>query len=350
MARGGITFSDVDQAARHLQGLGRNPTVDAIREQLGTGSRTTLAEHLKRWKSLQSDGAGCLPQPLLALVTGLWENLQSLATKRIQENQSIAEQEVAALKSQLLTAQQTEAKINQTLHQLHERLDTEQRAKSALEAQLQTTEKSYAQLDAAHESTIQQLDNAKQENQRLHQLAMQIQANLEHYQQAIQQQQLEQNLAKEKQHALYSQELAQLKTSVDQAYTRFNQSEKALTANQFQLREVQKKHEELVDHYETVMTKNHEINRELSQVTVHADFQKNQAEKNERQLSEERSAHNQLQQKMAVLAEQYQRALNDLRQAEDKIETLRQEKLFISQEKAQIDGALKQLLMTKAVA
>lgn len=205
-------------------------------------------------------------------------------------------------------------------------------------------------MNAAHESTLQQLDNAKQENQRLHQLATQIQANLEHYQQAIQQQQLEQNLAKEKQHAIYSQELAQLKTSVDQAYTRLNQSEKALTEHQFQLEEVQKKYAELADRHETVVAKNHELERESTQLTMHADFQKNQAEKYEHQLSEERNAHNQLQQKMAVLAEQYQHTLNDLRQAEDKIEILRQEKLFLSQEKAQIEGALKQLQMTKAVA
>lgn len=43
-------------------------------------------------------------------------------------------------------------------------------------------------------------------------------------------------------------------------------------------------------------------------------------------------------------------ATNDLRQAEDKIEALRQEKLFLSQEKAQMEGALKQLQGAKAAA
>ena len=76
MGRGGVTFTEVDEAARYLQGLGRNPTVDAIRERLGTGSNTTLAEHLRRWKALQMDGEGKLPQPLLELVSGLWESLQ----------------------------------------------------------------------------------------------------------------------------------------------------------------------------------------------------------------------------------------------------------------------------------
>lgn len=45
MTRAGVTFTEVEEAAQYLQGLGKNPTVDAIRERLGTGSRTTLAEH-----------------------------------------------------------------------------------------------------------------------------------------------------------------------------------------------------------------------------------------------------------------------------------------------------------------
>jgi chromosome segregation ATPase len=120
MARGGVTFTEVDEAARYLQGVGRAATVDAIRERLGTGSRTTLAEHLKRWKALQADGQGRLPQPLVSLVSGLWDSLQSLAEQRIQENQSIAHQEVSSLKSQLHTAQQIENKLGQERHQLQE--------------------------------------------------------------------------------------------------------------------------------------------------------------------------------------------------------------------------------------
>lgn len=348
MARGGITYTEVDEAARYLQGLGRNPTLDAIRERLGTGSRTTLAEHLKRWKSLQADGEGRLPQPLLALVTGLWDSLQSLAAQRIEDNQSIAHQEVASLKSQLQTAQQTINTINQTLHQLQEKLDAEQRDKSALEARFQTTEKSYDMLNAAHQSTLQQSDNAKQENQRLHQLSTQMQANLEHYQQAIQQQQFEQNLAKEKQHATYAQELAQLKKLLDEANTRFNHCEKSLSTSQLQLQQMQKSHEELTDRYEKVADKNHKTEHELIQLTAQVSLQEKQIEKTEWDLLAERHGHNQLQQKMAVITDQLQRAQNDLGQANDKIEVLRREKQFLVQEKAQMDGTLRQLQKVSA--
>lgn len=170
MARGGVTFTEVDEAARYLQGMGRHPTVDAIREKLGTGSRTTLAEHLKRWKSLQTDQQGHLPQPLLALVTGLWDSLQALALQRVQENQIIAQQEISTLKSQLQATGQSEIQLRQEFHNLQEAYDAEQRAKLALMAQLQTDEKSHDKVSALHQSVLQQLDSSKQENQRLHKL------------------------------------------------------------------------------------------------------------------------------------------------------------------------------------
>ena len=51
MGRGGVTLTEVEQAALYLQDKGRTPTVDGVREYLGTGSRTTLAAHLKKWKT-----------------------------------------------------------------------------------------------------------------------------------------------------------------------------------------------------------------------------------------------------------------------------------------------------------
>src|SRR3989338_1013123 len=163
MARGGVTFTEVDSVARFLQGQGKNPTVDAIRERLGTGSRTTLAEHLRRWKSLQADGEGKLPQPLLSLVSGLWDSLQSLSEKRIEENRSASIEEIAALKSQLQIALQSEAVLKQECHQLQEKLDTEKRNYSAINQEHQIILKTHDKLQASHQSTLQQLDNSKEE-------------------------------------------------------------------------------------------------------------------------------------------------------------------------------------------
>lgn len=343
MARGGVTFTEVDEAARYLQGLGQHPTVDAIRQQLGTGSRTTLAEHLKRWKALQADGEGRLPQPLLTLVTGLWDSLQSLADQRIQENQSIAHQEVASLASQLQTAQQNEMKFKQERHQLQEALDTEQRAKSALVIQLQTLENSHDKLNTTYQSTLQQLEGAKQESQQLHKLVGQIQANLEHYQQAIHQQQLEQNLAKEKQHATYTQEILQFKSALDELNAKFNQNEKALIASQLQLQQAEENHATLTHRHEKLVTKYQETERAYILLEAREDLQQKQLQKLEAELLTAQQLSQSFGQQIAVYTNQLQRTKMELTQANDKIEALRHEKLFLTHEKGQSDGALKLL-------
>lgn len=55
MARTGISYEDVRNAAETLLGRGLNPTIQRIRELLGTGSNTTISEHLKSWQQQLSE-------------------------------------------------------------------------------------------------------------------------------------------------------------------------------------------------------------------------------------------------------------------------------------------------------
>lgn len=339
MGRGGVTFTEVDEAARYLLGLGRNPTVDSVRERLGTGSHTTLAEHLRRWKALQADSEGKLPQPILELVSGLWESLQSQAQKLGQEQRVVFDQEISAFKAQLQTAAQTENQLKQKLHQLQESLDTEQRLKTALEKDLQATEKARDKLDILHQAALKQGEDAKNENKRLHQLTEQIQANLEHYQQAIQQQQLEQNLEKEQQQAAYAQELSRLNSLLKEAETH----KKAFIENQFKLQQAQLDNEELKQHHEQLINKLQAMEPLLIQSQMAEKNQQQQLEKSHQEVLAERQSSQFLNQQVAVLEDKLERAQKDLSQADNKITTLRQEKMFLVQEKAQLDGALKQL-------
>jgi len=343
MGRPGVTFTEVDEAARYLQGKGVNLTVDAIRARLGTGSRTTLTEHLKRWKALQADGEGKLPEPLLALITGLWESLQSQAEKRVQDYQAIAQQEISALKTQLQATSQSESILRHELHQLHETIDLIQREKSALVLQIQSLEKSQDKLDTLYQITLKQLDDTQQESQRLHKLAMQLQANLEHYQLSIQQQQVEQNLAKETQQAVYAQEIAALKRELDKVRERYGESEKARGIEQSQLQQMQVTHNQLTCQHEKLLATHRDIEHQLAQSQTGEILIQKQLDKVEQVLLTERQLTQSLHQQVAVLREQAQHAQADLCQHEDKIEALRHEKMFLVQEKAQLEGAFKQL-------
>jgi len=69
MARPGIGYEEVKAAAIKLLEQGVNPSIQRVRELLGTGSNSTIAEHLKRW---QQD---CTERPNLAMPTVVPEAL-----------------------------------------------------------------------------------------------------------------------------------------------------------------------------------------------------------------------------------------------------------------------------------
>ena len=97
MSRIGITYEEVTNAAKRLQERGENPTVDRVRELLGTGSNSTIARYLRDWKtdSDKAIGNNRLPADLLTIVNGLWETIQEKAMQRILGIEQEAEQKAA---------------------------------------------------------------------------------------------------------------------------------------------------------------------------------------------------------------------------------------------------------------
>lgn len=93
MARYGVTYQAVAQAAHTLLEQGRQPTVDLVRSLLGTGSSTTIANHLRQWKTLQNFGSTLethpqLPVELLTAVQHVWEKTLLNVQQTLQENVS----------------------------------------------------------------------------------------------------------------------------------------------------------------------------------------------------------------------------------------------------------------------
>jgi len=58
----GITQEQVFEAADRILASGQTPTYKSVREELKTGSFTTLSNHLSQWKKLKSEQA-LIPQP-----------------------------------------------------------------------------------------------------------------------------------------------------------------------------------------------------------------------------------------------------------------------------------------------
>jgi len=121
MARGGINKVVVQQARQALIARGENPSIDAIRIELGnTGSKTTIHRYLKELNGQQpvaAEGGVALSEVLARMVGQLATQLQDEADLTIEQAESTFTQQREQLQAQLESAQQALAAAHQQ-HQI----------------------------------------------------------------------------------------------------------------------------------------------------------------------------------------------------------------------------------------
>lgn len=343
MGRVGVTLLDVEKAALQLQGRGKNPSVDAVREVLTTGSKATITKHLRDWKAQQSQPSGRLPQELLALVTGLWERLHLQADERINEIENTHAEQIQALKQTLLHSQQELARIKSQLNQLEETCAIEHHAKNEIDKQFQQEKQDNIKLNERFQGLSQQFEASKTENNRLHQLAHNIQANLEHYQHAMQQLRTEQTLAFEKQQVRFQQEITELQNKLSSKLNQSQHLENELNQKSSEIQRLQQQNNLIQQSHEKSACALQESSRELI-IYKDRNTQYQQTIKiHEQELEKKLTLISDLEKQIAIQIDLTDRLQNSLNKAEDKVESLRQEKLFLIQEKSELQGYLKQM-------
>lgn len=346
MGRIGVNYLDMANAVPKLQAQGKTITVDNMRAELGRGSKSTIARLLREWKQQQGlpiDDNGSLPAELLSAVKELWKLLQTKAEDTID---GYREEYNVALKEIQQQLNQYKAKDNEwqgRVHTLEEKLHQQTEDIKRLNAEfiIEHQEKIKAVERVASLQTRQHENEAEKE--RLHQLLKHVQTNLEHYQAATQQLRLEQDMILEKQRAGYEQRLLQLQEKVevmarektflearcaglDRDYNASLVREAAVTEEVVQLHQ---KCTTLEVNYATLKQNFEEGSEELI-------AQRQSLEAKSRELME---CHLKLK-----IAEDQKGSLQEaLSAAEDKIVALRDDYLFVAQEKANLAGQVEQL-------
>ncbi len=219
MARSGITYFHVAQAAAGLVDAGKNPTVDGIRAALGgTGSKSTIAPLLKRWKTEYAETVAeadtGLPAELVQAVKGVYEKVQAEAAQLREQQQHAHEAELQALQEQLRSLQ-TEHAALQEKHQ------AQLRSLEAATVQIQQLE------DARHEQAVtlaglrsenagleQRLSDRTAATAALTEQLNQARAQFEHYQEAVARQRAEERETAEGRQNRLEQELAEARQQV----------------------------------------------------------------------------------------------------------------------------------------
>lgn len=130
MARGGIYKSEVIRARDKLRGIGRYPSVDAVRQELGnTGSKTTIQRYLKEIEEEEGGKPGtkvAISEALQDLVARLAERLQIEAESRIAELTAKHAGELAEQRQALETLQADAASLGAALGKAQTDLADEQ--------------------------------------------------------------------------------------------------------------------------------------------------------------------------------------------------------------------------------
>lgn len=193
MARPGVTYFDVAQAAKALQEGNELPTIDRIRQKLGTGSNSTIANHLKQWKSEQMPNVievpkTTIPTSLVSQLQGLWDELKLSAKEDLVKKTEVFESEKAEL---LAKKEASEHKLNMSLSTMGD-LEAKLKDKKEIISRSESTINQLNQTISEHKTQISiqenALENGRETIETLKQQLKHVSENLEHFQREAQKQ------------------------------------------------------------------------------------------------------------------------------------------------------------------
>src|SRR5690554_855302 len=301
MARMGVQYEEVVEAAVQLQKQGDNPTIQRIREWLGTGSFTTISEHLKQWRANQRNATPLqqesqdLPASLVKMAQAFWQQACSEADEKLHSYQQQADTEIRqALTDKQLAleeAQRMEEKnliIDKKNNALLTDLKQQAAQLSRLETQLETSNQQLSSLTTASQAKetaakqqIARLEQALVEQQKEQQLALQKQKEEQQAALAHEQQRNEENQLRWMQEVdIARQQTASLKEATQQEAA---EAKKQIKTLEEQLKTSQEKAQQQLMELQGKQIREENLLKQLGQLEVRND-------RLEVQLSEKQTA------------------------------------------------------------
>lgn len=161
MSRPGVTYDDVSKVATALLGQGAHPSIQKIRAKLGTGSNTTIAQHLKAWQETFKEGKRMVlpetvPEELMSPLDTFWQTAMARAESNYQKfKKALQEKNEEAERAKSNALLQLEEKTQESQH-LESRLKEAQDEITALTTSLQ-------HLEGEHKASQDHVESIKSE-------------------------------------------------------------------------------------------------------------------------------------------------------------------------------------------
>lgn len=347
MARAGITYSEVTKAISALQGAGKKITIETIRQFLGTGSHSTISKHLNDWRKDNEIGileqGENLPEEVLAFTKGLWQRLHEAAQVEISKQQQDAAVKIQESRQLLTDTKKILEEKKLLLHDAEEKLQQSLMQQKNLNDQLNATENKNSRLTERVNNLENNLNQWENKHNKLHELLKTTQKNLEHYQeesQKLREKQAIFNADKERAYQIKLDELLKIHTDELNKKSFYEAELKRVEKLNVQL---EKANEEMNKSLKTV-------DEELQRTKINFEWLSKQNEQLETQnglktkeLKEAGSLLAEYKSEIKIAKENMLRLEKAAQEREAKIETLRQDNLFLNQEKANLSGQFTQL-------
>ena len=339
MGRIGILYADVIQAADKLIAEGKNPTVDGVREELGsTGSKSTIAPLLKRWKAEHQENRASaevgMPSNLIDAMKSVYDNLQTDVEKRVTQEREAHEKELGAMAETLQLQLEENAAAAQANAQLNEDAARAQQVFEQLRAEQRALNLTLATAQAENTGLQNRLEDRAAEIVTMNQQLGYARTQFEHYQEASTTQRAEERSVFEQKIMRAEQELVNIRQQSGDQQLRLVQQEAQLAQLPALLHEVQRLQETAIAERQQaaiVKAEHNQLTYQVQQLTTDRTELKQTLEVTLQSLSEAR---------LRCAIEEKEKWLLDKRiaEAEVKMERLREEKSSLLQERATLQA------------
>ncbi|MDN2671893.1 DNA-binding protein [Janthinobacterium sp. SUN026] len=204
------------KAAQIVAADGRNPTVDSVREALGsTGSKSTIAPLLKRWKE-EFQGVGAvktesgLPAELMEAMRGVYDKQQRDVAQQLETGMRENRAELDAALAQLKKTETERLKLTEARAALTQELRATQHALAQLKEEHHFRAVTLATLHSDNAGLTQRLADRGEEIAALNRQLAQVRSQFEHYQEAAATQRSEERAQAQQRISRLEQDNAQL--------------------------------------------------------------------------------------------------------------------------------------------
>lgn len=238
MTRPGLNYETVKRTSLTLLSQGIAPSVQKIREVLGTGSNTTIAEHLKNWRDEYAKKTihhlpTNMPQELISVFEVLWQTAMEQAQNQLVEHkQAVDNKHEIALKMQQ-DSEKAIVVLKQQMAEIGTKLEYETTEKQKLSVELavlnERLEKQQGIITAQKQQYEDRLQRVYEEKDNITTQSYQLQNELKILQEKIALQAEQQQKLVAHQNALHEQSENRWLKLIDQAKQETKDANKKLS-------------------------------------------------------------------------------------------------------------------------